>query len=148
MSGWYSPHGGRGGHRGRPGPPGPGPGRGQATPDLDDRAELIAQRRARRRARTRRVATGAAGIGGLLVLWQAAAMLLGDQVALPSVTQTVAQFAHYLNRPYPAQGKPLWYDLYISLRRILVGFVIGVAAGSRSGRRCRPAAWCGTSSTR
>ena len=108
-------------------PPGP---QGQAgSDDLDDRAELVAQRRARRRARTRRVATGGAGIAALLLLWQAAAMILADQVALPSVTQTVAQFAHYLNRPYPAQGKPLWFDLYISLRRILVGFVIGVAAG-------------------
>jgi NitT/TauT family transport system permease protein/taurine transport system permease protein len=97
--------------------------------DLDDRAELLAHRRARRRARTRRVATGAAGIAVLLLLWQAAAMILNDQVALPSVSQTVQQFLHYLNRPYPAQGKPIWYDLYISLRRILIGFVIGVAAG-------------------
>jgi NitT/TauT family transport system permease protein/taurine transport system permease protein len=126
MPEWYAPQGGLAViEDGRPaGPP------GQAGPDdLDDRAELVAQRRARRRARTRRVVTGAAGIGALLVLWQAAAMILADQVALPSVTQTVAQFAHYLNRPYPAQGKPLWFDLYISLRRILVGFVIGVAAG-------------------
>ncbi|HMG64955.1 MAG TPA: ABC transporter permease [Streptosporangiaceae bacterium] len=97
--------------------------------ELDDRAELLAQRRARRRARARRLATGAAGIAGLLILWQLAAMILGDQVALPSVTQTVAQFVHYLDRPYPAQGKPIWYDLYISLRRILIGFVIGVLAG-------------------
>jgi NitT/TauT family transport system permease protein/taurine transport system permease protein len=126
MPDWYAPQGGLAViEDGRP----PGP-QGQAGPDdLDDRAELVAQRRARRRARTRRVVTGAAGIGALLVLWQAAAMILADQVALPSVTQTVAQFAHYLNRPYPAQGKPLWFDLYISLRRILVGFVIGVAAG-------------------
>jgi ABC-type nitrate/sulfonate/bicarbonate transport system permease component len=126
MSGWYAP--GTGG----PAvvedirPPGPRPGGGE---ELDDRADLIAHRRARRRARTRRVATGAAGIAVLLALWQAGAMLLGDQVALPSVSQTVAQFVHYLNQPYPAQGKPLWYDLYISLRRILIGFAIGVAGG-------------------
>src|SRR6266704_3266653 len=125
MSGWYAPRGGLAVlEDSRP----PGPGQG-GHEDLDDRAELIAQRRARRRARTRRVATGAAGIGAALLLWQAAAMTLGDQVALPSVTQTVTQFLHYLNRPYPAQGRPLWFDLYISLRRILVGFVIGVAAG-------------------
>jgi len=126
MPDWYAPQGGLAViEDGRaPGPPGPA-----GPDDLDDRAELVAQRRARRRARTRRVVTGAVGIGALLVLWQAAAMILADQVALPSVTQTVAQFAHYLNRPYPAQGKPLWFDLYISLRRILVGFVIGVAAG-------------------
>jgi len=126
MPDWYAPQGGLAViEDGRaPGPAGPA-----GPDDLDDRAELVAQRRARRRARTRRVVTGAVGIGALLVLWQAAAMILADQVALPSVTQTVAQFAHYLNRPYPAQGKPLWFDLYISLRRILVGFVIGVAAG-------------------
>jgi NitT/TauT family transport system permease protein/taurine transport system permease protein len=126
MPDWYAPQGGLAViEDGRaPGPPGPA-----GPDDLDDRADLVAQRRARRRARTRRVVTGAAGIGALLVLWQVAAMILADQVALPSVSQTVAQFAHYLNRPYPAQGKPLWFDLYISLRRILVGFVIGVAAG-------------------
>jgi ABC-type nitrate/sulfonate/bicarbonate transport system permease component len=97
--------------------------------ELDDRAELIAHRRARRRARSRRVATGAAGIAGLLLLWQAAAMILNDQVALPSVAQTVQQFLHYLDHPYPAQGKPIWFDLYISLQRILIGFIIGVACG-------------------
>jgi ABC-type nitrate/sulfonate/bicarbonate transport system permease component len=128
MSGWLSPNAGAA-ILDDARPPGPGPGPGGGPGDLDDRAELIAHRRARRRARTQRVATGAAGIVALLVLWQVAAMALGDQVALPSVTQTVAQFAHYLNRPYPAQGKPLWYDLYISLRRILIGFAIGVAGG-------------------
>ena len=107
----------------------------QARPDSDEdselaeRAELLAHRQARRRARLRRVATGAAGLAGLLALWQLAAAALGDQVALPSVSQTVAQFAHYLGRPYPAQGKPLWFDLYISLRRILIGFVAGVTIG-------------------
>jgi NitT/TauT family transport system permease protein/taurine transport system permease protein len=125
LADWYAPQGGLAViEDSRP----PGPGQA-GHEDLDDRAELVAQWRARRRARTRRIATGAAGIGALLLLWQAAAMILADQVALPSVTQTVAQFVHYLNRPYPAQGKPLWFDLYISLRRILVGFVIGVAAG-------------------
>ena len=126
MSGWFPPGAG--------GPavaedirlPEPRP---DGSEDLDDREDLIAHRRARRRARTQRVATGAAGIAVLLLLWQAGAMILGDQVALPSVSQTAAQFLHYLNHPYPAQGKPLWYDLYISLRRILIGFAIGVAGG-------------------
>jgi len=106
----------------------PGPG-GAGREDLDDRAELLAHRRARRRARARRFVTGVAGIAALLLLWQVAAMILNDAVALPSVSQTVSVFLHYLNRPYPAQGKPLWFDLYISLRRILIGFVIGVAVG-------------------
>jgi ABC-type nitrate/sulfonate/bicarbonate transport system permease component len=97
--------------------------------DVAERAELLAHRQAARRARIRRVATGAAGLAALLVLWQVCATILGDQVALPSVSQTAAQFVHYLGRPYPAQGKPLWFDLYISLRRILIGFVIGVTIG-------------------
>jgi ABC-type nitrate/sulfonate/bicarbonate transport system permease component len=97
--------------------------------DLDDRAGLIAHRRARRRARTRRVLTGLAGLAALILIWQIAAMIINDQVALPSVTQTVQEFAHYLSRPYPAQGEPLWYDLYISTRRVLIGFIIGVLAG-------------------
>ena len=61
-------------------------------------------------------------------------MLIHDPVFLPSVSQTAASFAHYLGRPYPAQGKPLWYDALTSLRRILIGFtagtVIGVALGA------------------
>ena len=101
--------------------------------DLAERAELLAHRWAVRRARARRMVTGAAGLAGLLVAWQVAAVILGDQVALPSVSQTVAQFTHYLGRPYPAQGKPLWFDLYISLRRILIGFVGGVTIGVAAG---------------
>src|SRR5215468_10375557 len=82
---------------------------GQDRPEAEgraERAELLAHRQAGRRARIRRVATGAAGLAALLVLWQVGAVILRDQVALPSVSQTVAQFAHYLGRPYPAQGKP------------------------------------------
>ena len=97
--------------------------------ELAERTELLAHRQARRRARISRAATGAAGLAVLLVLWQVGAIILGDQVALPSVSQTFLQFAHYLGHPYPAQGKPLWFDLYISLRRILIGFVIGVTIG-------------------
>src|SRR5580704_2880231 len=100
--------------------------------ELDERAgrdDLAAYRRGRRRARTRRLATGAAGLVGLGVAWQIAASILRDPVFLPSVTQTVATFLHYDDRPYPAQGSPLWYDALTSLRRILIGFGIGVAVG-------------------
>src|SRR3984885_4298511 len=100
--------------------------------ELDERAgrdDLAAYRRGRRRARPRRLATGAAGLVGLGVAWQIAASILRDPVFLPSVTQTVATFLHYFNRPYPAQGSPLWYDAMTSLRRILIGFGIGVGAG-------------------
>ena len=105
------------------------PGDRDALDEQDDRADLAAYRQARRRARTRRVATGAAGLIGLVVAWQIAAMLIGDAVFLPSVTQTVHAFLHYWDRPYPAQGKPLWYDAVTSLRRIVIGFAIGAAAG-------------------
>jgi ABC-type nitrate/sulfonate/bicarbonate transport system permease component len=98
-------------------------------PGLDDHEDLLAHRRARRRARARRAGTGAAGIVVLLAAWQIAASILGDAVFLPSASQTLQVALHYLGRPYPAQGKPLWFDLYISMRRILIGFVIGVTAG-------------------
>ena len=97
--------------------------------DQDERADLAAYRRARRRARTRRLATGALGLVVLAVLWQLAAMLINDPVFLPSVSQTAASFARYFGRPYPAQGQPLWYDALTSLRRILIGFTAGTVAG-------------------
>ena len=100
-----------------------------ALDEQDDRADLAAYRQARRRARTRRLVTGAAGLIGLAVVWQIAAMLIGDAVFLPTVTQTVHAFLHYWGRPYPSQGKPLWYDAVTSLRRIVIGFAIGVVAG-------------------
>ena len=94
-----------------------------------DRDDLAAYRQARRRARARRLATGAAGLIGLGVVWQLVATFIRDPVFLPSVTQTVSTFWHYLGRPYPAQGSPLWYDALTSLRRILIGFAIGVVVG-------------------
>jgi ABC-type nitrate/sulfonate/bicarbonate transport system permease component len=107
---------------------------GPAAADLDERAHLAAYRRDRRRARTRRLGTGVLGLAVLAALWQIVAMLLNDPVFLPSVSQTASTFVHYFGRPYPAQGKPLWYDALTSLRRILIGFsagtVIGVALGA------------------
>jgi ABC-type nitrate/sulfonate/bicarbonate transport system permease component len=97
--------------------------------DEDDRASLAAYRRARRRARTRRLATGALGLAILAVIWQVAALILNDPIFLPSVTQTASSFAHYFNTPYPAQGTPLWFDAVLSLRRILIGFALGCAIG-------------------
>jgi ABC-type nitrate/sulfonate/bicarbonate transport system permease component len=102
--------------------------------DEEERADLASYWRARRRARTRRLGTGLIGLAVLVVIWQVVAMILNDPVFLPSVSQTVASFAHYFGRPYPSQGKPLWYDALTSLRRILIGFaagtVIGVALGA------------------
>jgi NitT/TauT family transport system permease protein/taurine transport system permease protein len=110
-------------------------GGGEGDPELwrlgerAGREDLAAYRRARRRARTRRLGTGAAGLIGLAVVWQVAAVILRDPVFLPSVTQTVQTFGHYFDRPYPAQGSPLWFDALTSLRRILIGFAVGVGAG-------------------
>ena len=95
---------------------------------LDEQDDLAAYRRARQRARTRRVATGAAGLLGLAIIWQIVAML-ANSIFLPSVTQTIQTFAHYIDRPYPSQGSPLWLDAVVSLRRIMLGFAIGAAAG-------------------
>jgi ABC-type nitrate/sulfonate/bicarbonate transport system permease component len=97
--------------------------------ELADREDLAVYRKARRRAHTRRLATGAAGLLVLVLIWQLAATLLADPVTLPSATQTAQAFVHYLGRPYPSQGDPLWFDALTSLRRILIGFAIGVAAG-------------------
>src|ERR1019366_3699414 len=55
---------------------------------------------------------------------------IADPVFLPSVTQTAHTFVHYLDQPYPSQGEPLWYDALLSLRRIMVGFAIGVPLGA------------------
>lgn len=95
---------------------------------LGEEADLADYRRARHRARTRRLATGAAGLLGLAIIWQVAAML-ANSVFLPSVTQTIQTLAHYIGRPYPSDGSPLWLDAAVSLRRIVVGFTIGTAAG-------------------
>jgi NitT/TauT family transport system permease protein/taurine transport system permease protein len=65
----------------------------------------------------------------LVALWQILAMIISDPVFLPSVSQTAASFAHYLTHPYPSQGKPLWYDAAVSLRRVLIGFAAGAAIG-------------------
>jgi ABC-type nitrate/sulfonate/bicarbonate transport system permease component len=97
--------------------------------ELADRDDLAAYRKARRRAHTRRLATGAAGLLVLVLIWQLVATLLADPVTLPSATQTAQAFVHYLGRPYPSQGDPLWFDALTSLRRILIGFAIGVTAG-------------------
>jgi NitT/TauT family transport system permease protein/taurine transport system permease protein len=97
--------------------------------ELADRDDLAGYRKSRRRAHARRLATGAAGLLVLVLIWQLVATVLADPVTLPSATQTVQAFFHYLNRPYPSQGSPLWIDAVTSLRRILAGFAIGVSAG-------------------
>lgn len=95
----------------------------------DEHIDLAAERHTRRRAGRRRLLTGVAGVAGLLAAWQLAAVLLDDPVILPSVARTAHTFAHYLNHNYPSQSPPLWEDLMISLRRILIGFAVGTMLG-------------------
>ena len=97
--------------------------------DQDEHASLAGYRRARRRAQARRLGTGALGLAILAGIWQLVATLINDPVFLPSLSQTAASFAHYFNRPYPAQGQPLWFDALTSLRRILIGFTAGTVTG-------------------
>lgn len=94
-----------------------------------DREELAAHRAERRRARTRRFLIGAGGVAAALAAWEIVAVILNDAVILPTVTQTVQAWFHYLTHPYPSQARPLWYDLVVSIRRILLGWVIGVVLG-------------------
>ena len=96
---------------------------------LQEEVDVAAERRARRRSRTQRLGTGALGLLGVVVLWQLLAMLLDDDVILPSFTQTAHAFVHYLGTPYPSHSLPLWRDLLVSLRRILIGFAGGVVVG-------------------
>lgn len=107
------------------------PSAGTATPEIwrGESLDLAAERRARRQAGRRRVFIGAAGLAGLIVSWQIASVALDDSVILPSVTQTGHSLVHYFTHGYPSQSPPLWKDLLISLRRILVGFVAGVVIG-------------------
>jgi ABC-type nitrate/sulfonate/bicarbonate transport system permease component len=95
----------------------------------DPSTELAAVRRARRRARTRRLTTGACGLVLALAVWELAALFIAKPEFLPSVQSTVATFIHYFNRPYPSLGEPLWADVAISSSRILVGFSIGTVLG-------------------
>src|SRR3954449_7836276 len=99
----------------------------------DEELDLAAERRAGRRASRRRVLIGATGLIGLALAWQLAAVLLDDSVILPSVVQTARTFVHYFTANYPSQSPPLWQDLLISLRRILIGFVAGVLIGVGAG---------------
>jgi NitT/TauT family transport system permease protein/taurine transport system permease protein len=100
-----------------------------AWDDPADRTDFRAERRRGRRDRARRRLLKITGLILVLVAWEIGSWAVGDSVILPSVQTTAHTFVHYLNRPYPAASDPLWQDMVVSGRRILVGFVIGVAGG-------------------
>ncbi|MFD0686252.1 ABC transporter permease [Actinomadura fibrosa] len=83
-----------------------------------------------RRRSWRRLGTGAGALALALAIWEVAALVIGDAVTLPTVTETADTFATYLTKPYPeVQGKTLLEDALISTGRILAGFLLGTAAG-------------------
>jgi NitT/TauT family transport system permease protein/taurine transport system permease protein len=94
-----------------------------------DGADFRADRRRGRRDRRRGRLLKITGVVLVLAAWEIASFAVGDSVVLPSVQATAHTFVHYFNRPYPATSDPLWEDMVVSGRRILIGFVIGVGVG-------------------
>jgi ABC-type nitrate/sulfonate/bicarbonate transport system permease component len=81
-----------------------------------------------------RLLYGVLGVGLALLVWEAAAYIVGDRVLMPTVQATASTFWHYLDQRYPAVvGKTLWQHALVSVLRILAGWgagvVIGVAVG-------------------
>jgi len=64
-----------------------------------------------------------------IVIWQLAAVVINDDVLLPTPFKTAAVLARYLHTPYPADGETLINHALVSLGRVLAGFVIGSAIG-------------------
>jgi len=95
----------------------------------EETVDLAAQRRRARRARLHRTALKITGVLILLGAWEIGALIINDSSILPSVQNTFSTLVHYLNRPYPAASDPLWKDIVVSGRRILIGFVLAVAGG-------------------
>jgi ABC-type nitrate/sulfonate/bicarbonate transport system permease component len=95
----------------------------------EETVDLAGQRRRIRRARLQRTGRKVAGVLILLAIWEIGALIANDASTLPSVQTTFSTFFHYLNTPYPSASDPLWKDIVVSGRRILIGFVLAVIAG-------------------
>lgn len=95
----------------------------------EETVDLAAQRRRVRRARLHRTALKITGVVILLAVWEIGALIANDSSILPSVQTTFSTLFHYLTRPYPAASDPLWKDIVVSGRRILIGFFIAVIGG-------------------
>lgn len=90
---------------------------------------LTEQRRAARRQRLLRLAVGLAGLVGVAVVWQVAALAIADPVTLPTVTATISDLAKYLGTPYPTASDTLIGHSLVSLRRVGLGFGFGALTG-------------------
>lgn len=95
----------------------------------EEAVDLRDQRRRIRRAHLRRTGLKITGVLTLLAAWEIGAAIIDDSSILPTVQSTVSTFLHYLHTPYPAASDPLWEDLAVSARRILIGFAVAVGAG-------------------
>ncbi len=76
-----------------------------------------------------RVVMGLFGVVCIIVIWWLAALIISDNVILPSPADTGWTLLHYLTRPYPARGDTLLGDTAVSLTRIVAGFAWGALAG-------------------
>ncbi len=77
-----------------------------------------------------RIGMGLLGVASIIVAWWFAALIISDNVILPSPVATGRTLLHYLTRPYPARGLTLLGDTAMSLARILAGFAWGAIAGT------------------
>jgi ABC-type nitrate/sulfonate/bicarbonate transport system permease component len=80
-----------------------------------------------------RILMGFLGIVCIIVAWWLAALIISDDVFLPSPAATGKVLIHYLNRRYPANGDTLIGNTAASLARILAGFAWGALAGTALG---------------
>lgn len=76
-----------------------------------------------------RIGMGLAGILSIIALWWLAALVISDNVILPSPLATARTLVHFLTRRYPARGETLLGDTAVSLARILAGFAWGALVG-------------------
>jgi taurine transport system permease protein len=95
----------------------------------EETLDLAERRRQARRHRLQRTALRLTGVLLLLVAWEVAALILNDATFLPTVTSVVSTFFHYLDKPYPAASDPLWKDILVSARRVVIGFAFAVLGG-------------------
>jgi NitT/TauT family transport system permease protein/taurine transport system permease protein len=105
-----------------------------AAPPVEPGTALAEQRRSARRQKLVRLGVGLAGLLGVAVVWQIAALAVNDPVTLPTVTATLSDLFKYLTTPYPTASETLIGHSLASLQRVGLGFafgsVIGVALGS------------------
>lgn len=92
-------------------------------------SDIVAERRKRRRAKLHRFSVGVLGLMVAIALWEFVAIVVSNQVIVPTVQGTAGAFFHYLSVPYPSGSSPLWEDALVSTERVLLGFGIGTAIG-------------------